>query len=442
MTYTPVGIPIAKEVTEAMRKVSEAFWYEWGSRYKDLSRDRKNELQRELTELLEACRAGAVGNTFYTTAEMDFSTLPAQNLLTGGDGVKVIDGCQWYLVNSANLQTAYINDGTHSGLYLRANGNVGVNSGGLLTGGAIYTSLTALGSWAPLNYVSPGVALETWVWMMFEVPHTPDANGEGAGVGFFTLTGAYTAAHMLRLTLEDVYTTTDGLRAGIVHSQCGSADSWGEAAGNHNDVACVRWRHPSWTIWRGASVNSDFPDRVTLAAPKISVEITPDGSFFITPGSQAHWAWCGLQSAGAGAQDILLKKIRVEVVPLIQSPTVQSEASGTGGGDEPYTNVAIDDGVIAGFGRARNLMCTSSGATLAGVETAGLVGGERVRVTFKYATVITAMGTPSSGAAIKTPRMGDTNPQDIHAQADDVVELQLRKDGAAPFWKVTGGSFT
>ena len=57
MSYTPIGLDTAKEVLEAMRLVTARFWFEWESRYPNLTQGRKEELQKELQELLEACRA-------------------------------------------------------------------------------------------------------------------------------------------------------------------------------------------------------------------------------------------------------------------------------------------------------------------------------------------------------------------------------------------------
>jgi hypothetical protein len=57
MSYTPIGISVASEVLEAMRIAAARFWAEWGSRYQGLSDDRKEQLQQELQQILEACRA-------------------------------------------------------------------------------------------------------------------------------------------------------------------------------------------------------------------------------------------------------------------------------------------------------------------------------------------------------------------------------------------------
>jgi hypothetical protein len=108
--------------------------------------------------------------------------------------------------------------------------------------------------------------------------------------------------------------------------------------------------------------------------------------------------------------------------------------------DESDFAVTVVDGVISGFGTHRHLLVSGAGP-LVGVDATGLTACTLV-LTFSEACVVTAMGTPASGSPIKTPRMGDANPQDIHVQADDVVELRLRPDAGTPFWKVTGGSFT
>jgi len=58
VSYTPIGLPVAKEVLEAMRLATARFWYEWGAYYERASPEERENLQRELQEILEACRAG------------------------------------------------------------------------------------------------------------------------------------------------------------------------------------------------------------------------------------------------------------------------------------------------------------------------------------------------------------------------------------------------
>ena len=63
MSYTPIGLPVAREVLEAMRLATARFWHEWQAYYDRASPDRKEELQKELQEILESYRAGSTTET-------------------------------------------------------------------------------------------------------------------------------------------------------------------------------------------------------------------------------------------------------------------------------------------------------------------------------------------------------------------------------------------
>lgn len=57
--------------------------------------------------------AGSSGSGGWRTAyDVDFTGLVTQNLLSGGDGVKTIDGHPWTLTGSANLSVASVTNGT------------------------------------------------------------------------------------------------------------------------------------------------------------------------------------------------------------------------------------------------------------------------------------------------------------------------------------------
>ena len=132
---------------------------------------------------------------------------------------------------------------------------------------------------------------------------------------------------------------------------------------------------------------------------------------------------------------------RLRVDYLLVGGSGSGGGGGSSGADVPFHSIAITSGSLASIGTNRNLLVTGGG-TLSGIDIADCVGGTVLMLTFAAATVVAAMGSPSVGAPIKTPRMGDVNPQDIHAQADDSVIVQLRTDSSTPFWKVIGGSFT
>jgi hypothetical protein len=57
MSYTPIGLDVAKEVLEAMRLATARFWYEWQAIYDAATQDGREALQQELQEILESLRA-------------------------------------------------------------------------------------------------------------------------------------------------------------------------------------------------------------------------------------------------------------------------------------------------------------------------------------------------------------------------------------------------
>jgi hypothetical protein len=120
--------------------------------------------------------------------------------MTGGDGNKTIDSITWTLANSATLTAAAINDGTHTGLYMRANTTSSNNASANLTGGALYVPLGNLSA----VLAKPQVATEIWVWVSYELPHTPNLSGEVFMPSVFSGT-PYTAAGIMRISLQSGY---------------------------------------------------------------------------------------------------------------------------------------------------------------------------------------------------------------------------------------------
>ena len=113
-----------------------------------------------------------------TLYSVDFSTLSAQDLTTGGDAVKTIDGkAAWNLKNTANASSVQINDGTHAGLYLRCNINPSDYSGATITGPRLIVGLT------DLHGLKNQELIEQWLMVMFSQPHTPNVNYQGLRIG-------------------------------------------------------------------------------------------------------------------------------------------------------------------------------------------------------------------------------------------------------------------
>lgn len=255
--------------------------------------------------------AGNIKQGFITGYSVDFSTLPAQNLLTGGDGAKTIDGKAWSLANAANLQTAYLNDGSHAGLYLRCSTASTTNDGAALSGGALYVPLSTLNNVflnGPMSAVS-----EVWLWLMYEMPHLPDYNSEQAHCGLLWNFSSYAAGSLVRYGTQSFY--YNGLYYGQGHFNFGSVSTWaGGRAAPAVDVAAFRFRHGSIYAYFGASVAGNFPARSDLSIARAASRTLPLSS---TAGAQmyhdAMYAWISVTSGNTrGNADMLLKKLLVE----------------------------------------------------------------------------------------------------------------------------------
>ena len=205
------------------------------------------------------------------------------------------------------------------------------------------------------------------------------------------------------------------------------------------DVLVLRYRGPKQVdVYSGMSAAGAFPPRSTLAyvhtLQNVSTAAAMNTDF--VNGRPSVFLAC-VESAGARhvIHTSIFHRLRVEY----------SRRGGGGGtstvttADEALYTVPIVDNGISTFYAHRNLLVTGGG-TLDGIDPTGCIGGTRLTLTLAADTIFAAMGSPSVGVKIKTPRMGDTSPQDIRALADDVVIVQQSADGT--FWKVIGGSFT
>ncbi len=188
------------------------------------------------TEFMNGAGNWAVPYTseFTTAYEVDFTSLTAQNLLTGGNGNKTVDGKTWVLANSANLQTCYLNDGTHNGLYFRCNTNNSGNQGTTLASGALYIPLSSVSGDLPKYQLHR----EIWIWCAHSFPHLMDANYEIMQLGVFAGT-PYTAANLNRVSIMSYY--SDGRGYGHTHICLSGTDSGAEGgSGTARDVFAIR----------------------------------------------------------------------------------------------------------------------------------------------------------------------------------------------------------
>ena len=158
-------------------------------------------LPNDATRYLDGSGAWSVPYTsaFTTAYSVDFTALASQNLLTGGNGNKTIDGKTWVLANSAGLQTAYLQDGSHAGLYLKTAANTN-NANTDLSAGVLYVPLSTLAS-VLAQYQQHR---EIWIWLAFSLPHTPAENYSTMQMGLFGGT-PYTAAGINRVSTMVTY---------------------------------------------------------------------------------------------------------------------------------------------------------------------------------------------------------------------------------------------
>jgi hypothetical protein len=107
--------------------------------------------------------------------------------------------------------------------------------------------------------------------------------------------------------------------------------------------------------------------------------------------------------------------------------------------DASWFDVTIVGGVISGFSDHRNLRVHGAGP-LVGIDTSSLDGSSAsLTLLFVDTASITGNGTPSSGAAILTKKVGASY-QQMNCDPGDVVSFSLSSSGSAVVWQFAGGS--
>ena len=245
-----------------------------------------------------------LANAFAVAYAVDFSTLPAQNLLTGGDGVKTIDSRPWTLANTASLATAALQPG--NGLYLRCNAVNSNNFAAQLNAGAIYAKHVDLASSLQL-----GGWTERWTWFNLTQPHTPNAVYEWYNAGLITFPATYAAANLNRFNAIRGYSSS-GLCYGGHISFAGGGNLgpaltyWATAY----DVVVVREVGTSIEVYVGSMVAGAWP---TLANLIMVVRGNVCGTAGV-PAFEGLGPWVSTMSGNtAGASDLMLKQMRVMV---------------------------------------------------------------------------------------------------------------------------------
>ena len=251
--------------------------------------------------------------TTITSITTGTSTVTTTNLLTGGDGIKMLAGKPWTLVNSTNLATAAVNDGTHSGLYMRHNTNNTNDYGSSIVAPRLGAQISDLYG-AP---VSPTTFTDLWAWCMYTTPHTPGENYEAAS---FMLTESYlnNSTRMFWVELARMYLNQliENPKWGYNGAQ---TDVITSAAPTTVDVVVLRMslNRGGWEWYVGNSQNNEFPARTSLNLISfryvVSGTQTPMVGYDTTnPTGSLDIAFRVQTGNGSGLADGLFKKIKLE----------------------------------------------------------------------------------------------------------------------------------
>jgi len=175
---------------------------------------------------------------------VDFSTLPTQNLKTGGDGTKVIDGKNWEAVNTGNA-TAWDLDGSTGLVWDTNNGNYDYGS---RTSPYLYALITSLWS----DYNAANHLLRMW----FHFSFTP-ANAWDSFLMALERLGGVGGEHIIGAMFSHDGGSND--RWGIYHGSSGSNGFTASTDHLADDVLCVE-QTPNGVIIRTGTYSGGWPD--------------------------------------------------------------------------------------------------------------------------------------------------------------------------------------
>jgi hypothetical protein len=246
----------------------------------------------------------AIDFSTVTSITTGTSTVTTTNILTGGNGTKVIGGKKWTMANSANLATAVVNDGTHAGLYLKCNTNNSNNFDTTLTGGAL---------WARVNDLAPGLASQNWgtMWVeyMFTTPHVPNANYEAAHLDLF-YGPTYTIGNMARVDGNISYSSpTLSFVSSLTVSSAATSYSASDSSHNSYDVVAIKVVSNTASVYIGQSSGGAFPSVGSLQLMGIA---TVSSTTVLQMVSNEWAAVFSVRSGNtSGAADLLLKKLQI-----------------------------------------------------------------------------------------------------------------------------------
>ena len=265
---------------------------------------------------------GADGGAVALLYAVDFSTLPAANLLTGGDATKTIDGkAAWALKGSAKAQAVALNDGTHAGLYIRDATVASDYNGATIDGPRFFVGLSDLTGrkWQELN--------EIFAMVMFSQPHTPNANYQGARIGVKVIPDAAEngiSYHAVRAYVNGLVDIVE-IRSGNSSANLSTVYNGFTVPAITDDVIAFRILNNVFLeIYSGASVEGAFP---AVSALKLSAlcqfagfnsgaQTYQPNLLNIASGASASLQFalmfiCSASGDASGESDLLIKKLQI-----------------------------------------------------------------------------------------------------------------------------------
>jgi len=223
-----------------------------------------------------------------------------------------IDGKTWNVKNSANAASMDLDDGVHSGLYMKCStANSTTNTPPTISAPILYTPLVNLNA-----ALVPGSWQELRIWYMLTCPHVPNANSEVAEFHYVDWDGAtsfLTTAGGNYFSEAYGYATALGTYNGLAVSMYGGAAATNGGSTSTNpstyDVMCLVVTEALVKLYLGQSSGGNFPALSAMTmrgflsgrwGAASSTKVVPTTAISIQSGNTA------------GNADVLVSKMKVE----------------------------------------------------------------------------------------------------------------------------------
>jgi hypothetical protein len=245
----------------------------------------------------------AGSGVFATVADVDFSQLTGQTILTNG-GFTLSSGLAGTAFNWGNSQAFALQAG--SGLYVRNSAANTANADGTLSGPGVYFKFVDIAAALAMSNWS-----EAWLWFVFEHAVQPSAAYEYAQIGLISGPPAtYAAANLNRCSLIEGYGGS-GHFAGQMQSTFGggtSAYRGGYVGATLYDVFAFRIQAATVEGYYGLSSGGNLPARSSLVFAG-RAGICGAG----VPAFDGWAVWAAVSTGNtAGNADLRLKRMKVE----------------------------------------------------------------------------------------------------------------------------------